>query len=131
MAMMRSMVPLRSSWARARTSVVTWRKRRFLLFQAVQFPRLRSGRAFGSPALDLLRVDIDELELLAMDTLDPIDGGVVEDMGLDPCFGQGLDVVAGVAEGAVDHAGDERHLADRLPVHGFGRGHAGVSLVRP
>jgi hypothetical protein len=30
---------------------------------------------------------------------------------------------AGVAESAVDHAGDERHLADRLPVHGFGRGH--------
>jgi hypothetical protein len=32
----------------------------------------------------------------------------------------GLDVFAGVAESAVDHAGDEGHLADRLPVHGFG-----------
>jgi hypothetical protein len=38
-----------------------------LLFQAVQLPRLRSGRrALAPPALDLLRVDIDEGELLAM-----------------------------------------------------------------
>src|SRR5450631_3717498 len=51
-----------------------------LLFQAVQFPRLRGGRPFGPPALDLLRVDIDELELLAMHPLDAIDGRVVEDM---------------------------------------------------
>jgi len=40
-----------------------------LLFQAVQFQRLRGGRALGPPALDLLRVNIDELELLAIDPL--------------------------------------------------------------
>ena len=40
-------------------------------------PRLRSGRALGPAALDLLRVDIDELELLAMHPLDVIDGRVV------------------------------------------------------
>jgi hypothetical protein len=92
-----------------------------LLFQAVQFPRLRSGRALGPPALELLRVDIDELfELLAMHPLDAINGRIVEDMWLGPRFGQGVEMVAGVPESAVDEAGDERHLARRLPVHGSG-----------
>ena len=57
-----------------------------LRFQAVQFQRLHSGRAWCPPTLDLLRVDIDELELLEMDPLDPIDGDLVQDMGLGPCF---------------------------------------------
>jgi hypothetical protein len=43
---------------------------------------LCGGWSFGAPASDLLRIDIDELELLAVDTLDPGDGDVVEEMGV-------------------------------------------------
>jgi hypothetical protein len=72
----------------------------------------------------LLRTDIDEHELLAVDASHSVDGGIVKGMGAGARLGQGLDVVAGVAERAVDHAGDERYLADWLPVHGSGRRHA-------
>jgi hypothetical protein len=107
--------PASKQWLASSAVLDRWA---ILRFQAVQFQRLRSGRAWCPPALDLLRVDIDELELFEMDPLDPIDGGVIQDMGLGPCSGQGLNMVAGVSESAVDHAG--RHLADRLPVHVFG-----------
>jgi hypothetical protein len=59
--------------------------------------------------LDLLRVDIDELESLAMHPLDAIDRRV-EDMGFGPRFGQRVEMVAGVPESAVDEAGDEGRL---------------------
>jgi hypothetical protein len=36
----------------------------------------------------LLAVDIDELHLLGMHLLNPIDGGVVEDVGPVRCFGK-------------------------------------------
>jgi hypothetical protein len=55
-----------------------------------------------------------------MHPLDAIDGRIVEDMWLGPRFGQGVEMVAGVPESAVNEAGDERHLAHRLPVHGSG-----------
>jgi hypothetical protein len=54
-----------------------------------------------------------------MYALDTIDGRVVEDIWLGPRFGQRVEMVAGVPESAVDEAGDEGHLAHRLPVHGF------------
>ena len=103
-----------------------------LLVQVRQFPPLRGGRTFVPPALNLLRIDIDELQLLAMNSFHPVDGGVVENMRLGTCFRQRLNMVGGVAQGAVDHAGDERHLADGLPVHAFGRGlfrRAGCQVV--
>ena len=58
-----------------------------LLFQAVQLPPLCGGRTFVPPAPELLGIDIDELQLLAMDALDPVNGGVVEDMRSGACFG--------------------------------------------
>jgi hypothetical protein len=79
------------------------------------------------PAPELLGIDIDELQLLTMDAFHPVDGGVVQDMRLGTCFGQRLEVVSGVSQGTIDHAGDERHLADRLPIDVFGRRHTGIS----
>jgi hypothetical protein len=79
----------------------------------------------------LLGVDIDECKLLTVDALDPVDGGVIEDVGAGTPFGQGLEMIAGVIEGTVDHAGDERHLAERLPVHRFGHGHSSISAIMP
>ena len=88
--MMWSMVPLRSSVAKMRTSVVTWRKRRFFS------PGGPVPAAALPPARDLLRIDIDELQLLAMVCFPPVDGGVVENMRLGTCFGQRLNMVGGV-----------------------------------
>ena len=34
-----------------------------------------------------------------------------------PCLGQRVEVFARVVQGIVDHAGDQRHLVDGLPVH--------------
>ena len=48
---------------------------------------------------ELLGKDIDELQLLAMHALDPVDGDIVEDMWPSACFGQRLDVVGGVVQG--------------------------------
>jgi hypothetical protein len=85
--------------------------------------RTELGPASAGSALQ----NIDKLHLLAVDAFHPVDDGVVENMRLGACFGQRLYVVGGVAEGAVDHAGDEWHLADRLPVHAFRRAHTGIS----
>ena len=101
MAMMRSMVPLRSSVARVRTRGGGLAQVAVLLFQAVQFLAPCGGRTLVPPAPELLRIDIDELQLLAMDAFHPVDGGVVENMRLGTCFGQRLEVVSGVAQGAV------------------------------
>lgn len=75
----------------------------------------------------VLCIDIDERKLLMVNALHPVDGGVIEDVRVGTPFGQGLEMIAGVAEGAIDHAGDEGHLAERLPVHRFGRGHISIS----
>jgi len=84
----------------------------------------------GLPAADLLGVNVDELQLLSVDVLDPVEGGVVEHVWAHPCLGQRFEVLARVVQRAVDHAGDQRHLADRLPVHRVFVRHVG-SLLRP
>ncbi len=88
---------------------------------------------FGPPAADLLDVGIDELHLLSVNLLNAVEGGVVEHVRAHPCLGQCFEVFARVVQGAIDHAGDQRHLVDRLPVYrvfvrhvgSFGSGHSG------
>ena len=77
----------------------------------------------SSPAADLPRVDIHELELLGVNLVDAVDSRVIQYVRARPCPGQRLDVRAGVVQGTVDHAGDEGHLTDRLPVHRIGMRH--------
>jgi Resolvase, N terminal domain len=43
------------------------------------------------------------------------------------CLGQGLQMIAGIVKGAVDHAANERQLADRLPLDLIETGHAFAS----
>jgi len=62
MAMIRSMVPLRSSWARASTSVVTGAGGGSA-FPNGPVPTFAQRTALGPPALDLFRVDIDEPQI--------------------------------------------------------------------
>ena len=95
-----------------------------LRFQPVQLPLLGGGRTFPPPAAQLLGVDIDERELLLMDAFHSIDGSVIEDVRAATRLGQGLQMIAGIAEGAVDHAANERQLADRLPLDLIETGHA-------
>jgi hypothetical protein len=74
-------------------------------------------------------VDIDELQLLGVNPLDPADRGVIQHVGPGTGLVQCPYVIAGVVQRAVDHAGDEGHLADRLPVHWVGIGHARAPLT--
>ncbi len=51
-----------------------------------------------------------------MDPLDPLDGRVVEDVRPAFRLGQRGEVLARIVKKGIDHAGDQHHLADRLPV---------------
>src|SRR5271166_3245644 len=96
-----------------------------LLLHPVEFTRLTDGRSFVSPATDLLGIDVHELHLLGVNAVDAVNGSVVHDMRAHRCLGQRLDARARVVQRLVDHAGDERHFADRLPVHRLGMWHGG------
>jgi hypothetical protein len=61
----------------------------------------------------LLGVDIDERELLLMDAFHSIHGSVIEDVRAATCLGQRLQMIAGIVEGAVDHAANKRQLKGR------------------
>jgi hypothetical protein len=119
------MVPLRSSRARARTLAITSHSCWFLRGHPIQRSSLGSRRFFLAPPADLLGVDGDEFRLFRMDSFDPIDSGVVEHVRRGSCFGQSREVLARVVERGIDHAGDQRHLTDRLPVHPVTGRHAG------
>jgi len=99
MAMMRSMVPLAELGGEGEDLRGDLAQATVLLFQAVQLLPLCSGRTVVPPTPELLGKDIDELQLLAMHALDPVDGDIVEDMRPSACFGQRLDVVGGVVQG--------------------------------
>jgi hypothetical protein len=92
---------------------------------------LARRRAFGSPTTDLLGVDVHEFELLVVNPLDPVDGGVIQQMGPGSRLGQRFDVIACVVQRTVDHAGDEGHLADWLPVHWVCVRHEGTPWLMP
>src|SRR5208282_4028455 len=96
-----------------------------LLLHPVEFARLTDGRSFVSPATNLLGVDVHELHLLGVNAVDAVNGSVVHDMRARRCLSQRLDVRARVLQRLVDHAGDERHFADGLPVHRLGMWHGG------
>ena len=67
----------------------------------IKFAGLIGCRFLGSPAVDLLGVDVHEHQLLNVDLVDAINGGVIQDMRARLCFGQRLDVLARVVQGAV------------------------------
>src|SRR5271170_4843844 len=94
----------------------------------VELARLIRGRSLGSPAADLLRVDVHEFQLLGVNPVDAVNGSVVHPVrALTVAYlGQSLDERTRVLDGPVDHAGDEGHFADRLPVHWIGMRHAGL-----
>src|SRR5271170_4470293 len=96
----------------------------------VELARLIRGRSLGSPAADLLRVDVHEFQLLGMNPVDAVNGSVVNHVRALTVarLGQSLDERTRVLDGLVDHAGDEGHFADRLPVHWIGMRHAGLPL---
>jgi hypothetical protein len=69
--------------------------------------------------------------LLGMHLLHPIDGGVAEHVRPVLCLAQGAEVLKRVVQRRINHAADQRHLADRLPVHLAGFRHGGVPFFRP
>src|SRR5271166_1039834 len=80
LSMMRLMVPFRSSRPSARTCSVRARSCRFAPPSGPVRGLDRLTAVGCAPAADLLRVDVHELQLLGMNLLAPVDGGVVEHM---------------------------------------------------
>src|SRR5208337_4276923 len=131
MAMMRSMVPLAELGGEGEDLRGDLAQATVLLFQAVQLLPLCSGRTFVPPARSC------SAKISTNSSCSPCTRSTRSMVISSRTCGRARASVsvwmwsAVSFRASVDHAGDERHLADRLPVHAFGRGHTGSPLIRP
>src|SRR5208282_5568823 len=101
-----------------------------LVVHAVQLASLGGRRLFPAPAADLLGIDFDVVHLLGMHLLHSVDGGVVEHVWPVLCLAQRAEMLARVVQRSINHAADQGHLADWLPVHLVGFRHAGAPFLQ-